>query len=383
MSKVASTVLSGLPVRLDGESLKALLLHAAHLDVSDVTVQTDEPVMAELHNDYVPLMKRSLTDHEVGDLTNFIYGPNGVARIKQGEDIDCSYEIHERRAYRHRFRINITGCQSRGGDGIQITIRLIKAIPPKLADLHVEQAILDNIMPHDGLIVITGATGSGKSTLLASVIGSIVENPNSNKKIITYEAPIEYVYDEIEKQSCVVSQHEIPRHLPSFARGIRNSLRRAPKIILVGESRDNETIQAALEASETGHLLYTTVHTNSVPEALYRMVNMFSPQERLTKMYEIIEALRLIVTQRLVKTIDGKRTALREYLVFSQEVRDRLRQTQALKEAVALVAEFVESQGQSMQAAAMKALDEGRIDKREAAVFENYSRAHSEEFLDL
>lgn len=371
------------PIRFDGEDFKRLMLHAQKLGASDVTLQSDEPASVELHGQYRNITSRPMSDQEIGDIVNFIYGANGVTQIRKGEDIDCSYEIAERRQYRYRFRVNVTGCLTRGSDGIQITIRLINSIPPSVETLAVEQEILDAITPHNGLVVITGATGSGKSTLLASVIRGILEDPDAHKKIITYEAPIEFVYEEVNRKSCIVSQHEIPRNLPSFARAVRNSLRRAPKIILVGESRDRETVQAAIEASETGHLLFTTVHANSVPETLYRMVSMFPVAERASKMYEIIEALRLVVTQRLVRTPDGKRTALREFLVFDEQVRDALRQTQSLKEAVSMTAQFVESRGQSMLSAAMKALDEGKIDRREAAVYEAVSRATQEQFADL
>lgn len=363
------------PARFYGQDFNNLLLFACDSSVSDVTIQSDECVYFEIHGEQCQVTNRKLTNHELEELTNFIYGPNGTARIKQGEDIDMSYEIRRSRNQRHRFRINVTGCQSNGGDGIQVTIRTIKSKPSHISELGVDDRIISACQPRDGLVVVAGPTGSGKSTLLSSIIRMIIENPDSSKKVITYESPIEYVYDEISHPTCPVSQHEIPRHLPSFGRAVRNSLRRAPKIILVGESRDRETIEAAIEASETGHALYTTVHSNSVAETLYRMVNAFHPAERSSKMYELIESLRLIVVQRLIRSTSGGRVAVREFLEFNQSVRDSLRTTQTLKEAVSMTASLVEKNGLSMLGSALLLLDSGRIDERECSMFETRSKA--------
>ena len=141
--------------------------------------------------------------------------------------------------------------------------------------MNLPQTILDAIEPEQGVVYITGATGSGKSTLLASIIRDIAENAESHRKILTYESPIEFVYDTVEKTSSIVSQSEIPRHLPSFAAGVRNALRRKPRLILVGEARDPETISAVMEAAMTGHPVYTTLHSNGVAETMRRLVTTF------------------------------------------------------------------------------------------------------------
>src|SRR3990167_3604701 len=140
-----------------------------------------------------------------------------------------------------------------GHDGLQITARTIPSDPPTLAEMELPKPILEAIAPEQGVVYITGATGSGKSTLLAAIIRDIAESIESHRKILTYEAPIEFVYDSVEKISSIVSQSEIPRHLPSFAAGVRNALRRKPRLILVGEARDPETISAVMEAAMTGH----------------------------------------------------------------------------------------------------------------------------------
>lgn len=312
------------PLRFNGSDLNPLLEHCQKFSVSDITIQTNEPVIAEIYGRLMQVTRRKLNNTEVGEVINSIYGPNGTTRLLSGEDIDTNYEFKANRIERFRYRVNATGCLVEGHSGIQITLRTIPTDPPLLSDLNLPQNILDDIAPQDGVIYVTGATGSGKSTLLSAIIRNIAEAPDSNRKILTYESPIEFVYDSVDRVSSVVSQSEIPKHLPSFAAGVRNALRRKPKLILVGESRDYETINAVLEAAMTGHPVYTTVHSNGVAETMRRLVGSFGPDERRGKTIDIIETMRMIIWQKLVPSADGKQVALREFLVFDDEIRDRL-----------------------------------------------------------
>ena len=128
----------------------------------------------------------------------------------------------------------------------------------------------------------------------------------------------------MEKHTNSVSQTEIPTHIKTFEKGIESAMRRKPNIILIGEARDPETIRSSILASQTGHLVYSTAHTNGVAETVRRMINVFQPEERSSLQYDLIESLKLVVSQRLLKTIDGKRVAIREYLVFTDDIKDRL-----------------------------------------------------------
>jgi defect-in-organelle-trafficking protein DotB len=312
------------PQRINAKELNSLLVHADSLKASDITFQTGSPVFSEIHGKLYPNTKRNLTNSEVGAILNYIYGPNGTAQLLSGKDIDTNYEVRPNRITRLRYRVNGTACLIDGHPGIQITLRSIPTSPPEISLMELPEEILENISPKDGIIYVTGATGSGKSTLLSSIVRHIAEDKECNRKILTYESPIEFVYDEIETHSAIISQSEIPLHLPSFAAGVRNALRRKPGLILVGESRDAETIAASLEAALTGHPVYTTLHTNGVAETLRRLVGSFPQEERDGRTIDIIETLRVIICQHLVPTIDGKRTPLREYLVFNDEIRDTL-----------------------------------------------------------
>lgn len=382
------------PRAFDPLSFDALLMHASRMGASDITLQTEEAVYAYIEGRNLRMTKRVLTSNEVETVTNHIYGSNGVAQVRNGVDIDTRHPV-VRRAPNNSgsmvvveklgFRVNITGCWARGNEnGIQITCRTIKSKPASLDDMAVEPGIVQSLYPEQGLVAVVGPTGSGKSTLLAATMRSIIEEPDSHRKIITYEAPIEYTYDDIDRASAVVSQHEIPRHLPSFAAGVRNSLRRAPKVILVGESRDGETIQASLEASQTGHVVYTTVHANSVANTVSRLANMFSPNERMTKVFELIESFRLIVVQRLVRRVDGQgRVALREFLAFDQAVRDQLRVVTSLREAEHTIAKLVETRGQTMLSSAQRAFDAGLIGADTMTIYERESKSSLIEDLGI
>jgi defect-in-organelle-trafficking protein DotB len=351
------------PIRLGIDSLNDILIHSVKLGASDVTFQTNEAIIAEVFGLLKRVTRRRLSNTEVSEIINAMYGPNGTAQLMSGKDVDTHYEIRPNRTDRYRFRINGTACQVEGHDAIQITARTIPSDPPKLETMNLPKPILDALAPEQGVVYVTGATGSGKSTLLAAIIRSIAEDPESNRKILTYEAPIEFVYDSVEKISSVVSQSEIPRHLPSFAAGVRNALRRKPRLILVGEARDPETIGAVMEAAMTGHPVYTTLHSNGVAETMRRLVTTFPSEERQGRTIDIIETIRLVISQRLIPTVDGKRVALREYLVFDEKVRDQLLDVDPIS-ITAAVRKLVREQGRTMQADAKEKFDAGIISER-------------------
>lgn len=360
----SSALMPNEPVRFTPAHLNTVLAFCQGLNASDITIQTGEPIYAEVYGRLLRITHRKLSNTEVGELLNTIYGPNATTQLLSGTDIDTHYEFRPNRSDRFRFRVNGTGCQVEGHDAIQITLRTIPTTPPRLANLGLEPAIVEAIAPQQGVVYVTGATGSGKSTLLASIIRDIVEKEEGNRKVLTYEAPIEFVYDSVEMPSSIVSQSEIPRHLPSFAAGVRNALRRKPRLILVGEARDQETISAVLEAAVTGHPVYTTLHSNGVAETMRRLVTSFPMDERHGRTIDIIETIRLSVWQQLVPTIDGKRVALREYLVFDEKVRDILLASQ-LENITAVTRKLLKEYGQEMAVDAKKKFEAGIISERE------------------
>lgn len=314
------------PSRFTSLDLDELLLFCVRHQASDITLQTNDKVIADVHGRIYRITQHKLSNTEVSELLNKIYGANGTAQILSGRDLDTHYEIKPSRQERFRFRVNGTGCHVEGVDGIQITLRSIPVDPPYLKDMDLPQQLLDALVPDQGIVIVSGATGSGKSTLLAALIREVLENYTG--KVLTYESPIEFVYDNVAQPHTAIAQHEIPANLPDFPSAVRNALRRKPTYILVGEARDKETIAAVIDAALTGHTVYTTVHANGVADTLRRMIAAFPAEERYGRGVDLIELIRAIVWQRLIPTQDGKRVALREWLVFDDQVRDELLQSE-------------------------------------------------------
>jgi defect-in-organelle-trafficking protein DotB len=348
-------------------------LHCTAHHASDITIQTDSQILAEIYGRLYPITVRKMSQTEVGEMLNAIYGPNGTTQVSSGRDVDTHFEVRPERGQRFRFRINGTACQVEGHDGIQITCRTIPAEPPTLDTMDVDEIIRANMAPMQGTVVVTGSTGSGKSTLLAGIIREIMSQEDANRKIVTYEAPIEFVYDNVSKPSSIISQTEIPKHLPTFADGVRNALRRKPGLILVGEARDAETIAAVIDAALTGHPVYTTLHSNGVADCVRRMISTFPSEERHGRALDILETLRMVIWQKLVPTIDLKRVALREYLIFDEEIRDILVNTE-VEMLANRTRQLLKERGQTMLMDAQKKFDEGRISERTLALMQQGSK---------
>ena len=358
------------PQRFAQDDIDDFLLWCVKQNSSDITIQSERPVYNEISGELYPGTFRSLDAADMAVFLEKLYGPEAQARLASGRDLDVSYEIRPDRYTRIRFRVNITAILTKGRDGAQITMRTLPSEPPTMDDLNIEQAIRDAWAPRQGLVVITGPTGSGKSTLLAAGNRMLLERPRGCGKMLTYEAPIEYVYDSIQSPRSLVSQTEIPRHLPDFAKGVRNALRRKPEIILVGEARDRETINASIEAAQTGHAVYTTTHTLGVANTVQRMLSTYEMDEREERAVALMETLRLIVTQALVSRVGGGRCGVREWMRFPDEIREKLMDMHFTKwpnEIQRSVAQY----GQTMEKSAALAFESGQIDRRAYLLLSN------------
>lgn len=351
------------PERFIEPEIDPFLLWCVKQGSSDITIQSERQVYNEIHGVLHPGTVRSMDASDMAAFLQTIYGPEAQARLASGRDLDVSYEIRPDRYTRIRFRVNITAILSKGRDGAQITMRALPSEPPTMDDLGIEEEIREAWAPRQGLVIVTGPTGSGKSTLLASGNRMLLERGEGCGKMLTYEAPIEYVYDTIESPRSLVSQTEIPRHLPSFAHGIRNALRRKPEIILVGEARDRETINSSIEAAQTGHAVYTTTHTLGVANTIQRMLSTYDMAEREERSIALMETLRLIVTQALVPRTGGGRIGVREWMKFPDDVREKLMDmhfTDWPNEIQRMISQY----GQTMERSAEIVFEAGIISRR-------------------
>ncbi len=365
------------PDRFLEHHIDPFLLWCVKQHSSDITFQSNRPVMCEIYGTLYPTTYRSLDAADMVAALTKLYGTEALAILAGGADIDLSYEVMIDRFTRVRFRVNITAVLADGRDGSQITMRVLPSSPPTMKQLNIEKEIIDNWRPRQGLVLVTGPTGSGKSTLLAAGMRMLIESTHGCGKLLTYESPVEFTYDAIQSRRSLVGQSEIPRHLPTFARGVRNALRRKPEIILVGESRDRETISASIEAAQTGHLVFSTVHTTGVASTIRRMVSTFEPGERNERAFSLMETVRMIVTQTLAPKIGGGRVALREYMVFTEELREILLNMSYEKWPATLM-EMVATHGVTMESQARRAFEAGLIEKRHYLVYMQGSKAAAE-----
>ena len=364
------------PDRFHENCIDDFLLWCVNKDSSDVTFQTNRQAYNEISGQLIPGTFRAMDASDVAAVVTKIYGAEALALLAGGTDLDLSYEIMISRVERIRFRVNMTAILADGRDGVQITMRTLPSIPPTMEQLSIEKEIVDNWHPRQGLVLVTGPTGSGKSTLMAAGNRMMIEKGCG--KMLTYEAPIEFTYDKILNKGSLVAQSEIPKHLPNFSAGVRNALRRKPEIILVGESRDRETMAASIEAGQTGHTVYTTLHTTGVAETVRRMVSTFDSSERSERAYSLMESLRLIVTQTLAPRVGGGRVGLREWMVFTDEIREKMLSMEFDRWSYELM-KMVPMHGRSMAKSAKLEYDKGTIERRHYLAYIQGGKVEEEE----
>ncbi|OGL40038.1 MAG: twitching motility protein PilT [Candidatus Schekmanbacteria bacterium RIFCSPHIGHO2_02_FULL_38_11] len=294
--------------------ISELLLFSHGQGASDLHISSGEPPMLRINGDMQKVDMPSLSKEEVHSLLYDILNDQQRKVFEESHEIDFSIALKEIA----RFRVNAF-VQARGESAV------FRTIPTKIMtfeELGLPKTLADIARAEKGLVLVTGPTGSGKSTTLAAMIDLI--NNEFKGHIITIEDPIEFVH---KSKECLISQRELGPHTHSFSNALRASLREDPDIILVGEMRDLETIQLALTAAETGHLVFGTLHTSSAPKTVDRVIDVFPPeqQEQIRAMFS--ESIQAVVTQTLIKRRDGKgRVAAIEIMMGTPAIRNLIRE---------------------------------------------------------
>lgn len=240
--------------------------------------------------------------------------PNKFDEFLKNGEIDFKYN----RPGISNFRVNAFKCKG----AYAICMRVIKKNIPKLSDISDAKALRNFTELKDGLVLVTGPTGSGKSTTLAAMLNEI--NLTKEKHIITLEEPIEYIY---ETKKSMVNQREIGEDTLSYAMGLRAALRQDPDVILVGEMRDSETIEIALRAAQTGHLVFSTLHNMGAANSIYRIINSFESGHQNEVKIQLSSLLRGVISQVLIPNASGKgRTAAMEIMVCTPSIKNLIRE---------------------------------------------------------
>lgn len=336
--------------------LNEILTIALKGNASDIHLKAGLPPMFRIDGSLVPLKNAPrMSPEDVIRLATGIMNSNQKEKFKEYNDIDLAYGVPGL----GRFRVNVF--QQRGTIGA-----VFRVIPFKIQafeELHLPKILEKIAVERRGLVLVTGTTGSGKSTTLASMIDYI--NARRTCHIVTIEDPIEFL---IRDKRCIITQREVGVDTISFAHALRSSLRQDPDVILVGEMRDLETIETALMAAETGHLVMSTVHTIDAGETITRIVAAFPPYQQKQVRLQLSSVVKAIVSQRLVPRADGKgRVPALEVLISTARVRELIGDKDRTKEITEAIAQGHTTYGtQTFDQSLMFLLKNGFITYEEA-----------------
>ena len=323
---------------------------------SDIHLAVGIPPMLRMHGDLMPIKFRELGDTELEGYVGEILTPTQKKRFEAGHDLDFSYVSEDG----GRFRVNVF----RKETGVGATFRYIPGHIPTLDSLDLPPVIQKLCDAHQGMILVTGSTGTGKSTTLAAMIDHL--NSTQNYNIISLEDPIEFIHRS--KQSQII-QRELGTHLPSFAEGVRAALREDPDVILVGELRDAETIQMAMTAAETGHLVLGTLHTTGAVKTIDRVIDALPGDMREQSKSFLAQSLNAVITQTLVRTPDGRgRRAVVEIMLMTRAIA-KLIMTDQTHQIAAQLQTGKDLGMQMMDQALMDAIQKKQIDPDDAFRF--------------
>ncbi len=332
--------------------LNPMLKILATQDGSDLYLSTGAPPCAKFNGVLKPLSAEPLKAGEIAAVADSIM--DSAQRIEFERELEMNLAISL--AGIGRFRINIFKQRNE----VSIVARNIKMEIPKFEDLKLPEILLKTVMEKRGLVLFVGGTGSGKSTSLAALID--YRNRNSGGHIITIEDPVEYVH---RHKKSIINQREVGVDTRSFHAALKNTLRQAPDVILIGEIRDRETMEHALAFADTGHLAISTLHANNANQALDRIINFFPEERRPQLLNDLGNNLKAFISQRLVKTTDGKRRAAVEVLLGTPTVRDLIKRSE-LSEIKEIMEKSRNLGMQTFDQALIELVNEGAIDEEEA-----------------
>ena len=334
------------------KKIRAYLKKLIENDGSDLHVKANGVIRARINGRIVQFSGSVFTYEEAMTLAKEILRGR-YSELIDNKEVDLVYQFDEH----NRFRVNVFFQM----DGPSFVFRVIPMEIPNFDDMGYPAVIRKFIDEGRGLVLVTGATGSGKSTTLAAMINEI--NLKEQQHIITIEDPIEFVHKD---RGCIINQRSVGQDTLSFERALRAALREDPDIILVGEMRDRETVELALHAADTGHLVFSTLHTIDAKETINRIIAMFPNEEQNRVRLSLAGVLKGIVSQRLIPTIDNKRVAAMEILVKTPTIEKLINENRdfEIKEAIEKGREHYKSQ--SFDQHILDIYDSGRITKDRA-----------------
>jgi twitching motility protein PilT len=336
--------------------LDRLLRRAVELGATDLHLKLGQPPVLRRDGELGTMPdEQPLTADDLARAVDVVGAsvPSRLEEFQHSGDLDVAYQSDDL----PRFRVN--AFRQRGA--ISLAFRVIPKNVPNFADLSLPPGVQRLAEEHRGLVLVTGATGSGKTTTLAAMVGHV--NRTRRQHIVTIEDPIEILHAD---QGCIVNQREVGLDTESFQQGLRRALRQDPDVILIGELRDAETAQTALQAAESGHLVLSTMHTVDSAETIGRMVEFFPAVKQAQIRSIMAGVLRGVISQRLLPKVDGGRIAAVEVMVTNNRIADLIRENRA-DEIHEAIEEGTFLQMQTFSQALIALVLEGSVDREVAA----------------
>jgi len=334
-------------------NIENIFAQAVSLDASDVYLVAGSPVTFRIGGELSPQEEEHvLKGAEIRTAILGILSPEQKTRLEKELDLDFGLPVGE-----NRFRLNVHYAEGE----LALAARLVPAQIPTPEALNFEPALFEFANLLDGLVLVVGPTGNGKSTTLASMVELI--NSSRKSHIITIEDPVEFLFKE---KMSIIEQREVGSDTTSFASALKHVLRQDPNVILVGEMRDPETISTVLTAAETGHLVFSTLHTGSAAEAVERIVDVFDGAKQRQILTQLSGVLRGVVAQQLVPKVGGGRVAAREILINTTGVANLIKENNIAQIKSALQTGAKDGMV-TMEQSLKKLLDSGLIDEEVAA----------------
>jgi twitching motility protein PilU len=303
--------------------LDKLFLLMSEKQASDIFISAGAPINIKIQGNTMPVNQQVMLPDMIDKIAYELMSPEQIKEFEANWEMNLSFGVPQV----GNFRVNIF--RQRGS--VSIVVRFILGNIPELDSLGLPPVLADMIMEKRGLILIVGATGSGKSTTIASMLDH--RNANRSGHILTVEDPIEFLF---KHKKSIVNQREIGMDTVNWNSALKNAMRQAPDCILIGEIRDKETMQAAIAYAQTGHLCLATLHANNSYHALNRIISFFPLENRAALFLDLSVALRAIVSQRLVKKPDGKRSPTCEVMLNTRHISELIErgEVQAIKDAM-------------------------------------------------
>ena len=325
------------PVVVDGdlsmEHVDRMLQLAYDFGIGNIFAKPGREVMGGPGEVFAALSNRKMTSRDIERFATIIWpGGNPISEMMQGKPLDFRYDLRLEDGSYVFFRGSMKQIDGVGTDNFSIAIRPLSGRPPRLEDLKIEQGIIDNLLPDAGLVACVGKTDSGKTTLQSSFLDYIGRTTHRTQKVEEYGAPIEYLQDDTDWPRAFYVPTNVGTNIRpdrdwrgghmSFA--CKNAMRCGPTIVTVSECRDDYDFRAIVEVALTGHTAFTTLHTRGPADTVYRMCLAVPPEQRDGFAMEIVASMHMVVHQRLIPAKSGGRLGIREFLVFSPEIKSAL-----------------------------------------------------------